>query len=89
MFTLDPPSIIIPGSSCPFTMAVIAGLFVSTTVGPSSGFEKKVGAGGVPTAVIPVSSPSVKRGTSRNSRPNGSVIWHSCNVCHVGFFGLA
>jgi deferrochelatase/peroxidase EfeB len=28
-------------------MAVIAGLFVSTTVGPSSEFEKNVGAGDV------------------------------------------
>ena len=81
----DPPSIIVPGSSRPFMMAVIAGLFVSTTVGPSSEFEKNARAGGVLTAVIPVFSPFVKRGTSYNNRPNGNVIWHSCNACHVGF----
>ena len=73
-FTLDPPSTIVPGSSRPLTIAVIAGPFVSTTVGPSSGFEKKAGAGGLSTAVNPDLSPSVNRVTNCNSRPNGSVI---------------
>ena len=83
----DPPSTIVLGSSYPLTIAVIAGLLVSTTVNPSSGFEKIAGAGGVSTAVIPDFSPSVNQGTNCNSRPNGSVIWHSCNAFHVGFSG--
>ena len=44
-FTSDPPSIIVPSTSLPLMMTVTAGLLVSTTVGPSSEFEKNVGAG--------------------------------------------
>ena len=42
-FTLDPPSIIVPGTSLPLMMTVTTGLLVSTTASPSSGFEKNVG----------------------------------------------
>ena len=44
-FTPDPPSIIVPVISLPFTITVIVGLLVSTTAGPSSGLEKNVGVG--------------------------------------------
>ena len=44
-FTIDPPSIIVPAISLPFTITMIAGLLVSTTAGPSSGLEKNAGAG--------------------------------------------
>ena len=44
-FTPDPPSMIVLAISFPFTITVIAGLFVSSTVGPSSGLVKNAGAG--------------------------------------------
>ena len=36
---------IVPAISFPFTIVVIVGLLLSTTVRPSSGLEKNVGAG--------------------------------------------
>ena len=40
--TLDPPSMIVPGSSLLFMMTIIAELLMSTTTNPFSGFEKNV-----------------------------------------------
>ena len=57
--TPDPPSTIVPSSSCPLTMAVIARLLVATTTGPSSGFEKKAEAGNGFDEVNSNFSPSV------------------------------
>ena len=73
-FTPDPPSIIVPAISFPFTIAVIAGLLVSTTVGPSSGLEKNAGAGvgfGLMTAAC---RSAVNRGTNLSSHANGNTI---------------
>ena len=73
-FTPDPPSIIVPAISFPFTIAVIAGLLVSTTMGPSSGLEKNAGAGiglGFMSAACKF---AVNRGTNYSSRAKGNTI---------------
>ena len=83
--TPDPLSTIVRGSSNPLIVAVISGLLVSTTAGPSFGLEKNGGACNEFGGVIAAFSPSVNRGTNCNSRPNDNVIFHSCSACHVGF----
>ena len=85
MFTPDPRSTIIPGSSRPLIITLIVGLLMSTTVGPSSRFEKNVEVGvGLDGANADFNS-SLNRDTSCSNRPNGNVIWHSYIACHVGF----
>ena len=74
IFTPEPPSIIVPAISLPFTIIVIVGLLVSTTTGPSSGLEKNVGAGSGCGSVTVVLSHAVNRGTNCSSRLNGSTI---------------
>ena len=83
-FTLEPPSIIVPTISLPFTIIVIPRMLVSTTTGPSSGLEKNVVVRAVFSSVTVVRRPAVNRGTNCSKRSNGSTIWHSCNACHVG-----
>ena len=73
-FTPDPPSTIVPGTSRPLIMAVIVELLVSTTVGPSSGFETKAGAGVGPGGANASFRPSMNWGTNCNNRPSGSMI---------------
>ena len=82
-FTPNPPSTIVLGTSCPLMMIVIAGPLVSTTVSPSSGFEKKAGASAEYGGANTDFSLLVNRGTNCNSRPNNCVIWQSCNAYHV------
>mgnify|MGYP000721702698 CR=1 FL=1 len=83
-FTPDLPSTIVLGTSRPLTMTVIAKLLVSTTINPSSRLEKKVGVGAKCGDANTDFSPSVNQGTNCNTQPNGSVIWQSCNACHIG-----
>ena len=72
-FTRDPPSMIVPVISLPFTITVIAGLLVCTTVGPS-GLEKNVGAGvGFGLMVVACRS-AVNHGTNWRRRANDSTI---------------
>ena len=73
-FTPNPPSMIVLAISLPFTITVIAGLLLSTTVGPSSGLEKNVDVG-VGFGLMTVSyRSSVIRGTNWSRRANGSTI---------------
>ena len=65
-FTPDPPSTIVPGTSHPL-MITVAGLLVPTTTGPSSGFEKKAGAGAKCGGANIDFSSSVNQGTNCNS----------------------
>ena len=73
-FTPEPPSIIVPTISFPFTITVFAGLLVSTTAGPSSGLEKNIGVGVGFGSVTVVRRPAVNRGTNCSKRVNGSTI---------------
>ena len=70
MFTLDPPSSIVPGTSHPLVIAVIVGLLVSTTIGPSSGFEKNAGASAGLVGANADFNPSVNQGTNCSNRPS-------------------
>ena len=83
-FIPQPPSIMVLVISLTLTITVIAGLLVSTTPDPSSGFEKNAGPGSRFDSVSVVLSPAVNRGTNFSRRPNGSKIWHTCNACQVG-----
>ena len=88
MFTPDPPSIIVPAISLPFTITVIVGLLVSTTAGPSSGLEKNASAGAGFGLLTAAWRSAVNRGTNWSRRANGSTIWHSCNACQVGLSSM-
>ena len=84
-FTLDPPSMIVSGTSLPLMITITAGLLVSTTVGPSLGFVKNMGvvAGfGGDSANFKLSA---NRGTNCNSRPKGNMNWYCLSACHNGF----
>ena len=63
-FTYDPPSTIVPGSSRPLIIVVIAELLVSTTAAPSSRFENNVGANVGLDGANADFNPSVNQGTS-------------------------
>ena len=84
-FTYDPPSTIVPGSSRPLIIVVIAELLVSTTAGPSSGLEKKARADAEFCGANVDFKPLVNRGTNCSKRTSGSIIWQSCSAYHVGF----
>ena len=62
---------------------------MSTTVSPSSGFEKNVGASARLDEANTDFNPLVNRGTSCSNQPSGNVIWYSCSACHAGFSGCA
>ena len=55
-------------------VAMIVGLLVSTTAGPSSGLEKNIGVGVGFGSVTVVRRPAVNRGTNYSRRANGSTI---------------
>ena len=65
---------IVPGISFPLTIAMIAGLLVSTTAGPSSGLEKNAAAGVGVGLVTAACKSAVNRGTNCSNRANGSTI---------------
>ena len=73
-FTPDPLSMIVLTISLPFTITVIVGLLVSTTVSPSSGLEKNVGAGAGFGLMTVACRSIVNRGTNWSKRANGNTI---------------
>ena len=89
MFTPNPPLTIVPDSSPPLIIAVIAELLVFITANPSSEFEKNARASARLDGANADFNPSVNRGTSCSNRPSGNVIWHSCSACHMGFLYCA
>ena len=87
-FTLDPPSIIILGTSLPLMMTITVGLLMSTTVGPSSELEKNDGVASKLCGDNANFNPSINLGTNCKSQPSGSIIWHCCKACHVGLLSV-